>query len=103
MAFSGLDMHKKYEFGKILTIAHTDELSHKSILIALKEGRFHTSNDLISFDSRDDPSLHKLFIFYIIRLPYWIGKVIRRVISITFHKLGIESPKILLKIFRRVF
>ncbi len=103
LAFSGLDLHKKYEFGRISTLLNADGLSQESILKSLREGRFHASNGLINFDSKKDPSLHKLFIFYLIRFLYGVGRTLRTTISITLERIGIELPETLLKTLRRVF
>ena len=96
LAFGGLDLHKEHEFGRMSTLLNANELSLEGVLRALRKGEFHTSNGLIKFDSKKDPSLYKLFIFYIIRFPYAIGKTLRKFISITLNKIGIKPPKTLI-------
>jgi len=103
LAYCGLDGHKKNEFGKIFTVIDTNELSQENILKALNVGRFYSSNNIINFNSRNDLSILKLAFFYVIRVPYNIGKVLRKIISITLNKIGIKPPEVLSNLIKRVF
>ena len=103
LAFGGLDMHEKTDFGRLSISVRAAELNREEILGAIKEGEFRTSNGLIGFDPLKDPSTHKLLIIYSIRLPYGIAKALRKAVSSILITIGVKPLKKASKIINRVF
>ncbi len=87
MAFCGLDLHDKHVLGEMITVMRVNKLSKESIVDTLRAGRFHGSNGLISFSSRTDPSLVKLFIFSLIRFHYVVTRSLLIFFSLIYKKI----------------